>query len=246
MAFGTGELAVGYRRRSCARRHDGSCQILTMAPNLSSTTGRTSHFTLSLLGTGRIVDVSFDNVDPRWSWAASAGRVHGSTLLDCWRLFATARFGDFTDAIVGALRHGARCLLCGRTPKLQHQATSRLRGGQPMSTVTACRLAAVRLCRWISLTQCPCIRAMLYWQSVLPELLRCTRLLGGARPHRGRRHPRSDLGLLRHVRAADMAAASQNSWLGVTRWPATASPWRSLMPRSHAGVGSESPENLTS
>ena len=70
-------------------------------------------------------------------------------------------------------------------------------------------------------------------------------VLGGARPDRRCWHPGLDRSVLRHVRA-QLAAASQESWLGVTRWPATASPWRSLMPRSHAGVGSESPENLTS
>ena len=70
-------------------------------------------------------------------------------------------------------------------------------------------------------------------------------VFSGARSNRRRWHPGLDRSVLRHVRA-QLAASSQESWLGVTRWPATASPWRSLMPRSHAGVGSESPENLTS
>ena len=221
---------------------------ITMAPNFVIDTG--SHFalTLSYAGTGRQLrrrrrSIAWSipmhagaSTFRRWSRLIVANRI--------WLLPAIPTVPLETSPMRLTSAHcRPRCLVaCFAGVLLGFNGISNFFSGfgRPPGCTTRLHIAGgldvPDLCSRAISSDLP----VLYGRTVVPEQSatgnrsRSHDVLGGAGTDRRCRHPRSDLGLLRHVRAADMAAASQDFWLGVTRWPATASPWRSLMPRSHA------------
>jgi hypothetical protein len=112
-AFGTGNFGSA----TAAFLADGTTVHvdITMAPNFVIDTG--SHFalTLSLLGTGRIVESSFNNVDPDGAGPLLPVDVFTAQPHLAVAGYSNSPFGDFTDAVVGACGSGASALLCGST-----------------------------------------------------------------------------------------------------------------------------------
>jgi hypothetical protein len=78
---------------------------INMAPNFVLDTGSHFSLTLSLLGTGRIVESSFNLVNGVDVFTAQPHLAVAS--------YSNSPFGDFTDAVVGACGNGASSLLCG-------------------------------------------------------------------------------------------------------------------------------------
>lgn len=103
-AFGTGVFGT----ITATDNGGGNVDVLVqMAPNFIIDTG--SHFalTLSLIGTGRIVESSFNLVGGVDVFTAQPHLAVAA--------YSNSPFGQFTDAVVGACGSGASGLLCGST-----------------------------------------------------------------------------------------------------------------------------------
>jgi hypothetical protein len=101
-AFGTGDFgsATAFFKDATTVHVD-----ITMAPNFVVDTGSHWALSLSLLGTGRIVESSFNLVNGVDVFTAQPHLAVAN--------YSNSPFGKFTDAVAGACGSGGSSLLCG-------------------------------------------------------------------------------------------------------------------------------------